>query len=1424
MVKRKFLSLLLFVLSLVCFATSALTFNFSGNAISSENAKLQRQSNFELTGNYVLNDLKGFSENNFYNNGLLLSTTQEGAGYKIAEGCEKEFSFVAVPIATDLALIDLNDFNAVDTVKADFSQLSLIFNGEYGQTLVVKFVGAKGSSGITNEIIQYSVFYNGKDVGITGKINQSFRTVINGIVKPLYFYINFKNNFIAFDKAGKNSQQIVDLSTILGLSLDKFSVEVKIEGLTNAGDSEKSAKLAILELCGQALNGEKVKPVINQYVVSNGVLGAKYTLPKVYAYDVMLEQNISDEISFSVFNGQMPIDITEGSFKPEQVGEYEIIASINKDGGLLNSNSQVITVYKYKPQVDFEFNDEFVKTCNVYDTITIPSVRVQSELFLEEVVADVIIKLNDKVLHRVENIVEPFDYRFTNYGEITILYSVVDYFGYSTNYSIVINVENVPSLQNVSLPEIFSYNTSFEFINPVMVYNGVYYKVYTEIVTPSGKLIKNASGKIEIDEIGDYSITYYTLVNGEQLTYKYVIKSVLSGKSIIKGVNDIVSITPNCSLPEYSVEGNGVEVLGNASGATFTFNDYVDLTKFTENDTLLSLQVLNNVSLSEFNKVIVTFTDINDLNNKVQVRLLRNNTGVSTGSDQYSYVTAKYKGSFSGISYSGSTPIVQHVDYGGTVNWCSFNGLKYSNRAEFILYFDYENRCIYTGAGRNSLTKRLVLDLDDSNHVGAGNEWNGFSEGKAYVTVTLEGLKSKGGVIVTNFANTDLSGKVLVDETNPIGYLSCYDNDETLPKAEKGRKYTLPHFITWDFLDKNPDVQMLLYKGNKENLIDLDADDLSFIPSEVGKYYIEYKVIDNNNNYFTKILTFDVLEKLEKISVSFKTAPEIAKIGTLYYIPEVEVSGGSDIVSIEEKVIYNGNDVSLSDSRKLRINQSGKIEIVVKVVDYLGNIYDSSIDTNNSLVINVVSADSPIIEVENVPTVVYNGEILVLPKYDVYNENKQQSNVSKKVEVNGVDVTETMTYTVNQSAGTILTVKYYAIGETTQVRTFEVLVLDPTYLSDFIVVKNSDGSLLNSMDNVKVVLGKTYLEYIFSDSKELCFPQNLVTDGLILKLGINPLYSGSEYFDIYLRDSFDESNVIFLRICKDGYLEINGDSTNRIKINIDLTVDNAYLYFIYNNRTKELCSETGALLAKIDRNVDGFRFDGFSQSLAKLSVKIPACDEDNKSSIRVMQIANQTFMSSFKNDKPSKYSDRTGPVIRFEKQMMNLTITKGETFYIHKATAHDVFKTSSTIYVTLKNVETEEIVFNKIDCNQTLSYTPISCGSYEITYVAKDSANRDTTRSYYIVVREDDAPIIETDEKVKETYGVNESINYIKANVVDENDVNYYMFVLQPNGKYIVVNENSKYTFSSKGEYRVILYAEDSYYNVAKIEYVINVK
>ena len=99
----------------------------------------------------------------------------------------------------------------------------------------------------------------------------------------------------------------------------------------------------------------------------------------------------------------------------------------------------------------------------------------------------------------------------------------------------------------------------------------------------------------------------------------------------------------------------------------------------------------------------------------------------------------------------------------------------------------------------------------------------------------------------------------------------------------------MPHFITWDFLDKNPDVQMLLYKGNKENLIDLDADDLSFIPSEVGKYYIEYKVIDNNNNYFTKILTFDVLEKLEKISVSFKTAPEIAKIGTLYYIPEVEV-------------------------------------------------------------------------------------------------------------------------------------------------------------------------------------------------------------------------------------------------------------------------------------------------------------------------------------------------------------------------------------------------------------------------------------------------------------------------------------------------------------------------------------------------------
>lgn len=1419
MYKRRKLTIFLAIVAVFCFSISALAFNFSGLAAEQQSILLQKQANYALTGNYEVKDLKGFNNSFLENNGLLLYSSDESAHYKLADGCISNFSFVALPVATSFQSVDLSDINAVKSVTADFSQLTLSFNDDSDNVLTVKLLGEKGVDKIANEQIKYTISFNGKEAGISGVINQSFRTICNGKVKPIYFYFNSENKFIVFDVSGENSQQKIDLSNISGLNFTNYSVDMKLEGLTT---SESQAKLVLLELCGQALNGDKVKPIINQRIISNGIVGAKYKLPQVYAYDILDCKNISDKIIFSINKDSASIQINNRDFKPNQPGEYQITASLLEGNTLINSVSSRITVFAYKPQVEFALSEDILESCKAYDTVKIPHANVSSDLFLEDVAVDVNIVLNGKSIYRVENLKNSFEYKFNVYGQVSIIYSVLDYFGYVTNYEKVIDVKNAPNLQNVSLPSQFSLNGYYNIESPTMIYDNKYYNVYTEILTPSGEVLKNVQGYIKIDEIGSYTITFYSLVDGVQYTNEYIVESVLSPESIVKEVNDIALVQANCDLPEYSLAGNGLKILGTTTGATFTFNNVIDFTEFTREDTVISLQVLNANNLSTFNKVIVTLTDVNDLSNKVSVRLLRNNTGV--GADQWSYVTAKYKDGYAGVSNNGSSAgKVQRTDWGGTVNWCSFNGLKYSNCAQFAFSIDYDSRCIYTATGRTGTEQSLVLDLDDINHVGVGNEWNGFSNGKAYLTITMEGLTSTGGIIVTNVANNSLSGDELVDNIVPKIYLSTDNSFSTLPLGELGTKYSLPKILAWDMIDQELDTQVMLYKNNKTNLIEFDEESLTFVPTETGTYFIEYKAEDDAGNVVRRNVSFEIVGKIEDFSAKFITLPKIAKIGDLYTIPKIKINGGSSIVSISEKVFYNGIEIEISKNRSVRLNQPGKIEVVVEVVDYLGNVFNSSLDNAGGLIINILSADLPLIEVKNVPTIVYNGENLILPEYEVFNGQKEQAGIIKKVEVNGQEITDTMKYKVSEPAGTILTVNYYAIGQEVSVKTFEVLVVDPMYISDYIAVKNLNGTYTNSMQGVQVNMMKEYLEYVFSAGKQVLFPQNLVANSLIIKLGVNPLYSDFQYFDIYLSDSYDQDNVVFLRVCRDGYLEVNGDSSDRIKINASFTSDDSYFYFIYDDLSRELLSEDGTLITRIDRNVLGFKFKGFKEGLTNLSVVIPDCANNSNSSIRIMQIANQTFMSAFSGGVLSKYNDKTGPLIRFDNNMENNTILKGETINISSASAHDVFRTKSTISVTLSYSETGEKIYEG-NCLQSYSYIPMKCGTYEIKYVAKDDKKRESTKIFYIIVKETDAPILETDIKIKSQYKINDIIRYIQPSIEDENTVEYYMIIVQPDGKRVVVKEKESYKFTVVGEYKIILYAEDVYFNVSKLEYDISVK
>ena len=186
--------------------------------------------------------------------------------------------------------------------------------------------------------------------------------------------------------------------------------------------------------------------------------------------------------------------------------------------------------------------------------------------------------------------------------------------------------------------------------------------------------------------------------------------------------------------------------------------------------------------------------------------------------------------------------------------------------------------------------------------------------------------------------------------------------------------------------------------------------------------------------------------------------------------------------------------------------------------------------------------------------------------------------------------------------------------------------------------------------------------------------------------------------------------------------------------------------------------------------------------------------------------------------------DRTGPVIKFEHSMANVTIVKGEEISISQATAYDVLKGESAVKFSLICVDTGEYIYQNLPCTQNYSYVPTKCGNYQITYVAKDAGNRESKKDIYVVVKEDDAPQISIDASIKSEYALGDTLNYISANVTDESEYGYYMLVLRPNGKYVVVKQGERYVFDVTGGYQVVFYAEDIYYNITKIVYTVSVK
>ena len=181
--------------------------------------------------------------------------------------------------------------------------------------------------------------------------------------------------------------------------------------------------------------------------------------------------------------------------------------------------------------------------------------------------------------------------------------------------------------------------------------------------------------------------------------------------------------------------GNGLLVTENVqiggNNLRFTRWDYanaIDLNGKTQNDIILDLSLLpTTLGTKDISYMDITFTDTEDSTNTVRVRLEKANNaswGFSVAKATFSaYPTADY--------FRGWT---NNTNYAGGM-WL---GGDMRGNKNIVLSFDYANKAIYS-YNQQQTGMQMIIDLDNTDHFPDG-QWGGFTNGTAYVSVTMYGV------------------------------------------------------------------------------------------------------------------------------------------------------------------------------------------------------------------------------------------------------------------------------------------------------------------------------------------------------------------------------------------------------------------------------------------------------------------------------------------------------------------------------------------------------------------------------------------------------------------------------------------------------------------------------------------------------------
>ena len=982
-----------------------------------------------------------------------------------------------------------------------------------------------------------------------------------------------------------------------------------------------------------------------------------------------------------------------------------------------------------------------------------------------------------------------------------------------------------------------------EFFAPALrfPFGGKEYDAKAYIRFPSGKISDKST--IVLNEAGKYEVTYLAQCE----------KKTLSETYSFSVTQELYSVTdPNSKVyygtHEYIPGTNGI-IASIRPGDSFVYNKPIDISSFTRNNKILTLNVLpQTIGTVDAQKIIIRLTDIYDPENFITIEMKKVDENKLAWAENSTYVVAYGNGQDScGLEEGSHLNTGRVIDYNGkkyTIHknniygaWTDYSmpgAPRYQNinlpyyepqyvgEQEFSIAMDYAKGVVYAGPELS-----LVNDLR-SDVVYGSNFWNGFTTGEVFVSISATGYKADAlNLIIKEIAGQstdDLTENLYKDAEAPSLDIQW---EGEYPIGLVGHKYPVFPVYSYDAYDreeKEVSVSVCLNAG-LQNEVSVPVIDGCFVPQFCTRYYIRYETTDLAGNKNEKTIEVNVSDSIPQLAVDSMTdAVNVSDVGSVVRVKELTYKNA--VGSVNETVtavLKTDPDISyeIADGSFIPL-YAGEYEIRYEFRDYL-------FDGNYSYSISVNPTDKPLIDAEITLLRYYiKGCEYTLPEYTGY-VFKDGKPVSVPLDIYVMEGSKKVAVTDNKYVpgydGDITVVYSVTNGSETVKKEIAAKSVDVGYDSSLCMEKYFAGSNFIAIPESKSI------EYQFTKNGTvtLDFINELASSNFAIRFGASEGKDNFSKIHLYLTDAYDESIRIRFTYEKEssGYVKfyVNDHAASNFKSYFASNDDPIILE--YNNRLKQV-SPYPASYQLISDTVYGEAFTGFVSDRIYLSIEAEGIS--GESALRITNLCGQPFTKI--------KADIIEPKVYVVNDVGDYDINS--IYTLGSACIADVLDPNIKAFVRVKDPKGQTVTsLEGVLLDETAPYNVEhhfelkEYGVYQVNYETIDTGGNQATYTFVINVVDKEAPSVTILNPVKEGK-TGEPIPLAKIGITDNCSEKFdlYVCLIAPTGVSCSLTKtegdttiiNKSFTVSAAGLYRIYYYVSDEAGNVTPVSYPVEVR